>query len=485
MKNKVEHKEIIDNYYKARVAIKIQKDFERLQQIVRECPECVQYDDDVKTLMHIAAEDGTPEMIEFLYHSGGDINKIYNELTPICGAVMFNKTDNVKMLIRLGAELDNEDSVTNPLLYTIRTDYRRGNKAEIAKLLIDAGTDLTIQYATRDGIWWDALSFARYYNNEEIAEMILEKFEKDGIDYDSIVPLTEDDFEYAEEDGIDYDSIEPFKDEVEEYYKEHPDSNFDEEILGEYLETAKSYMEDIEKFEQLSREKPEKYSLLLAYSYDRFAHYAYACDDLAPAEEYYECALTIYKQLAEKNPNKYLLELADSYHRIGRLYDHVFSRELPEEYYLKELQVRIELAEKDLHQFGKALFYCYDNIIEFYESDCDEQKIEAYSQKQKELQKQLSDCGVNMDTDTEKYRIVKQYIEEWHPFKEAHPNRRDVYGLEIKEMVIKINNDCSVERIIQIICDVFYHALYYSTFEMEECIEIAKKIETKISNLDN
>ena len=195
MKNKVEHKEIIDNYYKARVAIKIQKDFERLQQIVRECPECVQYDDDVKTLMHIAAEDGTPEMIEFLYHSGGDINKIYNELTPICGAVMFNKTDNVKMLIRLGAELDSEDSESNPLLYAVCTNYKGDQKPEIAKLLIDAGIDLTIQYATRDGIWWDALSFARYYNDEEIEKMILEKFEKDGIDYDSIVPLTEDDFE--------------------------------------------------------------------------------------------------------------------------------------------------------------------------------------------------------------------------------------------------------------------------------------------------
>ena len=232
MEKKAEHeKKVYDYYVKASAAIDLIKDFERLQQIVKECPECVQYDDDGETLMHIAAEDGTPEMIEFLYHSGGDINKIYNELTPICGAVIFNKTDNVKMLIRLGAELDSEDSESNPLLYAVSTNYKGEQKPEIAKLLIDAGIDLTIQYATRDGIWWDALSFARYHNNEEIEKMILEKFEKDGIDYDSIVPLTEDDFEYAEEDGIDIEEhYEKYLGEIDTSYE---DIDMQKEIYGD------------------------------------------------------------------------------------------------------------------------------------------------------------------------------------------------------------------------------------------------------------
>lgn len=191
---KKSYAEIDDYYIEASVAID-KKDLKRLQQIVEKCPECVQHDEQGETLLHDAAATGTPEIIEFLYQSGGDINKIHRNVPPISKAVMFNQIDNVKTFLKLGAKLDNEDSVANPLF-----DAVLKNNTEIAKLLIDAGIDLTIQYSTRDDDWWDALSFARYHRCNEIAQMILDKLEKDGIDYDSIEPLTEDDFEEDEEE---------------------------------------------------------------------------------------------------------------------------------------------------------------------------------------------------------------------------------------------------------------------------------------------
>lgn len=201
------------HFVRASVAIKT-NNFEKLKEQVNACPECVNYTDSgFSTLLQLAAYEGTPEMIEFLYHAGSDLNVIIREKTPICFAALRNRVDNVRMLIQLGAELDSEDSVSNPLLTAILN-----NNEEIAKLLIDAGIDLTIQYSTRDDDWWDALSFAEYYECDGIRQMILDKLEKNGIDYDSIEPLTDDDFEeeisledyYEEKLGkieIEYDEV--------------------------------------------------------------------------------------------------------------------------------------------------------------------------------------------------------------------------------------------------------------------------------------
>lgn len=165
--------------------------FVELEKQVSTCKECVTYvDSEDGTLLHVAAQKGTPEMIEFLYHAGSDLNQRIREKTPLCFAVLDNRADNVRKLIQLGAELDSEDSVSNPLLTAISK-----NNEEIAGLLIDAGIDLTVQYSTRDDDWWDALSFAEYYECDGIRQMILDKMEKEGIDYEAIEPLTDDDFE--------------------------------------------------------------------------------------------------------------------------------------------------------------------------------------------------------------------------------------------------------------------------------------------------
>ena len=142
-----------------------------------------------RTLLHAAAAKGTPEMIEYLVEKGSDIDRIERSWSPLISAIVKNKIENVKKLIELGAKVDNKVSESNPLLYTMSENEEN---TEIAKLLIEAGADVTIQFKPRSNDWWDALSFAKFYGCKKIYKMILKKMKKDGIDYDSIPPMPEE-----------------------------------------------------------------------------------------------------------------------------------------------------------------------------------------------------------------------------------------------------------------------------------------------------
>src|SRR5690606_20795935 len=82
----------------------------------------------------------------------------------------------------LGAKLHAEESVLNPLL----TAIFKGNVG-IAKILIDAGVDLTATYGSKKDDWWDALSYARYRGQTIIAKMIEEKLKEQGIEFEPYV----------------------------------------------------------------------------------------------------------------------------------------------------------------------------------------------------------------------------------------------------------------------------------------------------------
>ena len=180
-------KEIRKNFIFAQIALQ-KKDLEAVKKYIDTCPEIVkQTDYSCGTLLHQVASEGTPEMIEYLVGKGSDINRIERSWSPLISAIVRSRTDNVKKLIELGARIDNEISESNPLNYAISN-----NNEEIAKLLIDAGADLTIQFHPRSYEWWDALSHAKYSNAKRIYKMILKKMKKDGIDYDSIPPMPEE-----------------------------------------------------------------------------------------------------------------------------------------------------------------------------------------------------------------------------------------------------------------------------------------------------
>ena len=146
-------------------------DIDELIRNVEMNPEIVHKEDRLDgTLLHAAAERGTPEMIEYLVEKGSDIDRIERSWSPLCSAIFKEKIENVKKLIELGANLNNKVSESNPLICTMTG--RRGERSEIAKLLIEAGADVTIQFKPRSNDWWDALSFAKFYGCKKIYKMI-------------------------------------------------------------------------------------------------------------------------------------------------------------------------------------------------------------------------------------------------------------------------------------------------------------------------
>ena len=168
------------------------------------------------TLLHAAARKGTPEMIEYLVEKGSDIDRIERSWSPLISAIVKNKIENVKKLIELGAKVDNKVSESNPLLYTMSENEEN---TEIAKLLIEAGADVTIQFKPRSNDWWDALSFAKFYGCKKIYKMILKKMKKDGIDYDSIPPMPEEN-KMENEEIVLPDIYEKYLGKIAKYYNE-------------------------------------------------------------------------------------------------------------------------------------------------------------------------------------------------------------------------------------------------------------------------
>ena len=155
-------------------------------------------------------------MIEYLVEKGSDIDRIERSWSPLISDIVKNKIENVKKLIELGAKVDNKVSESNPLLYTMSENEEN---TEIAKLLIEAGADVTIQFKPRSNDWWDALSFAKFYGCKKIYKMILKKMKKDGIDYDSIPPMPEEESMENEEIVLP-DIYEKYLGKISKYYNE-------------------------------------------------------------------------------------------------------------------------------------------------------------------------------------------------------------------------------------------------------------------------
>lgn len=165
--NNVDEKYVRKGYVLAKRAIE-NHDMTKLIEELENCPHATEYWRETdRTLLHIAARDGTPEFIEYLVNLGMDIDRVEDDKSPLSVAAMHDKAENVKKLIELGAKLDATVSFNNPIFFAIQLE-----NVDIAKMLIEAGIDLTPVYKTKDNPWWDTLSYAKYYKQAKIVELI-------------------------------------------------------------------------------------------------------------------------------------------------------------------------------------------------------------------------------------------------------------------------------------------------------------------------
>jgi len=101
---------------------------------------------EINELLSFVITWGTKEMFRLLIKGGADINqKLLNNFTPLIIAIAFKKPDMVQLLIDAGADVSSEyafpdKSLTTPLLFAII-----GGNLEIIRLLIDAGADVRNQ----------------------------------------------------------------------------------------------------------------------------------------------------------------------------------------------------------------------------------------------------------------------------------------------------------------------------------------------------
>lgn len=163
-------------------------DIETLVKMVKENPEVINtYNMSGYSLMHMAAEQGNIDILEFLYNKGLDVNIIRKNdsgfVTPIHGAVDKNLIENVIWLINHGAEVDTGNGIhATPLI-----GAAFNGSLKIVQLLLEAGADINAFYYTGEGISRTkitAITAAKMERHEELVEYLrnhgaIETSEKD------------------------------------------------------------------------------------------------------------------------------------------------------------------------------------------------------------------------------------------------------------------------------------------------------------------
>lgn len=121
--------------------------------------------------LHVAADCGKFDIVEYLIDSGLEVNKNggISGGNPIRSAARNGKLDIVQLLHEKGANFDVSEATKNPLFGAICNGHY-----EVAKYLIDNGIDITVKYNVGKLDNVDAYEYARQFGQTEIANYIKE-----------------------------------------------------------------------------------------------------------------------------------------------------------------------------------------------------------------------------------------------------------------------------------------------------------------------
>lgn len=120
------------------------------------------------TLLMIAADKGYAEMVDYLVHSGANLDAMNSVgQTALNKAIFFGKNSIAKNLIEEKADVNKTDSrfILPPLVAAIRS-----NNIEMGKILLDKGADINIKDGTNN---FSPIMWAALYQNMDFVSTLL------------------------------------------------------------------------------------------------------------------------------------------------------------------------------------------------------------------------------------------------------------------------------------------------------------------------
>src|SRR5262245_21240715 len=121
------------------------------------------------TWLHVAAGDANVDVLRSLVGLGMDVNRGAKDdgRLPLKDAAWGGTLENARYLLDLGCRIDSSTIARNPLFGAII-----GGSREIAELLLDRGIDPTVRYTTDQVKDLDAVAFALWRREPELAKTI-------------------------------------------------------------------------------------------------------------------------------------------------------------------------------------------------------------------------------------------------------------------------------------------------------------------------
>lgn len=122
------------------------------------------------TWLHYAADVSNPDVLAVLIELGLDVNVTSLRdaaRVALIDACYTNNVPNALFLLDRGSRMDTDASVRNPIFAAIV-----GKSPEIIQLLLDRGIDATVRYDSETMVNMDALAFALWHGERNLAEII-------------------------------------------------------------------------------------------------------------------------------------------------------------------------------------------------------------------------------------------------------------------------------------------------------------------------